>query len=121
MPSRQRVNELVEYVQSGRVLEAIDRFYADDVAMQENQAIPVVGKAANRERERAFFTGITLHENRARSIVVDGDHAVINWLLEFTGADGKRYRIDQLALQTWKDDRIAHERFIYDTATIAAA
>jgi ketosteroid isomerase-like protein len=121
MPSRQRVKELVEYVESGRILEAIDRFYADDVAMQENSAAPVVGKAVNRERERVFFDSVTVHQNRARSIVADGDHAVINWLLEFTGADGKRYRLDQLAVQTWKDDRIVHERFIYDTATTAAA
>jgi hypothetical protein len=120
MPSKQSVDELIQYVHSGRILEALDRFYADDVAMQENMAAPVVGKAANLERERAFFDGVTVHENRAKSVVVDGDHAVINWLLEFTGADGKRYRLDQVAFQTWKNERIAHERFIYDTGTIAA-
>jgi ketosteroid isomerase-like protein len=118
MPSKKRVEELVGYVHSGRVLEAIDRFYAADVAMQENTAPAVVGKAANRERERAFFDGVTVHENTAKSVVVDGDHAVINWLLEFTGADGKRYRLDQVAFQTWKNEHIAHERFIYDTASI---
>src|SRR4051812_27885450 len=106
MPTKQRVQELVEYVESGRIIDAIDRFYADDVSMQENSAAPVVGKAANRERERAFFASVTVHQNRARSIVADSDHAVISWLLEFTGADGKRYRLDQLAFQTWKNDRI---------------
>jgi len=43
---------------------------------------------------------------------------VIHWLLEFTGGDGKRYRLDQLAHQEWKDGRIVRERFYYDSATI---
>ena len=80
----------------------------------------MVGRKANAERERTFFSSITLHDNRARTVVVDGDHVVISWLLDFTGADGKRYRLDQLAFQTWRGDRIVRERFYYDSAAIAA-
>ena len=88
--------------------------------MQDNHNPPVVGKAANRERERQFFGGITVHQNRALSVTVDGDQAVINWLFEFTGGDGTRYRMDQLSHQEWKDGRIVKERFYYDSARIAA-
>ena len=119
MPARTRVQQLVDLVEQNRIVEAIDEFYADDVAMQDNANPPVVGRAANRERERAFFAGITLHQNRALSVAVDGDRVAINWLLEFTGADGKRYRLDQIAHQTWRGDRIATERFYYDSAGIA--
>ena len=86
--------------------------------MQDNLNPPVVGRAANRERERAFFGGIIVHQNRALSVAVDGDQAVIHWLFEFTGGDGKRYRLDQLAHQDWKDGRIVKERFYYDSAKI---
>jgi ketosteroid isomerase-like protein len=118
MSTREQVLRLVRYVESNRILDAIDEFYADDVSMQDNLDPPVVGKAANRERERAFFGGITVHQNRALSVAVDGDQAVIHWLFEFTGGDGKRYRIDQLAHQSWKDGRVASERFYYDSARI---
>ena len=74
--------------------------------------------AANRERERQFFGGITVHQHRALSVAVDGDQAVIHWLFEFTGGDGKRYRMDQLAQQEWKDGRVVRERFYYDSASI---
>ena len=120
MPTRDRVQQLIDYVHDGRIQEALDEFYADDVAMQENLAPPVVGRVANQRREAAFFASITLHGNHAQSFVVDGNHAVIRWDLDFTGADGKRYRIDQLAYQVWRDDRIVSERFVYDSAAIAA-
>ena len=118
MSIRDQVARLVRHVEANRILDAIDEFYADDVSMQDNLGAPVVGKAANRERERAFFGAITVHQNRALSVAVDDDQAVIHWLFEFTGSDGKRYRIDQLAHQSWRDGRIVKERFYYDSARI---
>jgi ketosteroid isomerase-like protein len=118
MSTRDQVAKLVRYVEENRILDAIDEFYAADVSMQDNLNPPVVGKAANRERERAFFGGVTVHQNRALSIVVDGDQAVIHWLFDFTGGDGTRYRLDQLSHQDWQDGRIVKERFYYDSARI---
>jgi len=118
MSTRDHVTRLVRYVEANRILDAIDELYDEHVSMQDNHNPPVVGQAANRERERQFFGGITLHQHRALSIAVDGDQAVIHWLLEFTDGDGKRYRLDQLAHQEWKDGRIVRERFYYDSATI---
>ncbi len=119
-----RVHALVDAVEQGRALEAFEAFYADDVVMQENLMPPTVGKAANRERERGFVTHIReVHESRARLVLVDGAHAIIHWLFDFTGADGVRLRFDQLALQTWREEgsgaRVVHERFVYDPATLA--
>lgn len=118
MPTRDQVTQLVRHVEANRVLDAIDQLYDEHVSMQDNLNPPVVGKAANRERERQFFGGITVHQHRALSIVVDGDQVVIHWLFEFTGGDGKRYRMDQLSHQDWKDGRVVRERFYYDSATI---
>ena len=118
--TRNRVHELVARVEAGEPLAAMEEFYADDVEMRENLNPPTVGKEANLERERAFFGTITLHSNHAAAVVADGDRSAINWILEFTGGDGIRYRLDQLALQEWRDGKIVHERFVYDPTTIAA-
>jgi ketosteroid isomerase-like protein len=120
MPSKSRVQSLVAFVEQGRILEAIEEFYADDVVMQESNGAATVGKAANLERERAFLGSIADARTRALAVTVDEDQAAINWLFEFTGADGKRYRMDQVALQRWRGDRIAHERFFYDSASLLA-
>ena len=36
------------------------------------------------------------------------------WVFEITGPDGRMLRMDDLAHQTWRGDRIAAERFYFD-------
>ncbi len=116
-----RVHELVGYVRRGRILEAIEEFYGDDVEMQENTAPPTVGKEANRERERAFVASVAeVHESRAEAIVADGSRTAIHWVFDFTDTEGRRLRFDQVALQTWRDGQVVRERFFYDPESLAA-
>jgi ketosteroid isomerase-like protein len=121
MSIQQHVHDLVALVEQGRMLDAIATFYADDVAMQENVSPPTVGRDANLERERAFFGSLLSAKFRAASVLVSGDRAAINWIFDYTTADGQRYRMDEIAVQTWRDGKIVHERFVYDTATLALA
>ncbi len=119
MPTRQRVQDLITQVEQGNFPEAIERFYDDNVVMRDNLNAPTAGRGANVERERGFKNYIaTLHESRAEAVVIDGDRAVIHWILDFTGTDGKRTRFDQLAFQLWKGDLVVEERFVYDPATL---
>jgi hypothetical protein len=48
--------------------------------------------------------------------VVEGDHVAIHWIFELTGLSGKVHRIDEIALQEWRGDKIFRERFFYDPA-----
>jgi ketosteroid isomerase-like protein len=118
MSTRERVSSLITFVERGDVLGAIVEFYDENVSMQDNANTPTLGREANLERERAFFAGITVHQHRALATVVDGDLAVVSWLLEFTGADGRHYRLDQVAHQEWKGGKIIRERFYYDSAAV---
>jgi hypothetical protein len=43
MPSRERVAALIEHVEQGKYVEALQEFYADDATMQENGNPPRVG------------------------------------------------------------------------------
>ena len=119
---RQRIDDLIAYFREGRLAAALEEFYADDVTMQENLSPPTVGKRANVEREAGFERYVAQwHHARARSVLVDGNRAVIHWDYAFTGADGKRFHFDQLALQEWEDGRIVRERFFYDPTTTTLA
>jgi len=116
---RERVQGLVQAVEQGHILEAIQEFYADDVTMQDNQNPPTMGRAANLAREEKFGGIIAeVHENRAASFMVDGDQATIHWLFDFTDKEGKHFHFDQLSQQTWRGHHIVSERFYYDTATL---
>lgn len=120
MSTQERVQQLVAYVEQGKILEAMDEFYAANVSMRENGGEPTMGLEANIEREKAFVAAVAeIHENAAREVIVDGDNAAIHWVLEFTNTSGVRLRLDQLALQAWQDGKIVSERFFYDSASVA--
>ena len=118
-PLEARVNDLVSYIREGRIIEAMYEFYADDAQMQENNTPPTVGLAANVERERQFLASVKNWRGfEVGAIAVDAQRGktTIQSTLAFEGVDGKTYRSDQVAVQTWRDGKITHEKFYYDTA-----
>ena len=121
MSIKPQVLALIELVENGRMLDAMTQFYDDHIAMQENVSPPTVGFAENYARESAFYGSLKALKFNLVSVVVEGDHAVINWVFDYTTADGKQYRMDEIAVQTWRNGKIVHERYIYDTASLAIA
>ena len=46
--------------------------------------------------------------------ILEGDRVAIHWIFDFTYISGKTRRIDEVAMQEWRGDRIFRERFFYD-------
>ena len=114
-----RVNDLVSYIRDGKIIEAMHEFYADDTRMQENNNPPTIGLAANIEREHKYVASVGRWiAFDVSSIAIDAvrGKAAIQSTSAFEGVDGKTYRVDQVSVQTWRDGKIAHEKFYYDTA-----
>lgn len=117
MVDRSRIDSLIEYTLDNRLIEALHEFYHPDVIMQENCQPPRVGLAASVERQRlAQAMTATIHEVKAVVVLHEGNNAAIEWHAEWTMVGGARLRIEEVALQCWKGDRIIHERFFYDPA-----
>ena len=115
MPSRERVEAFVARVEEGKYVEAIREFYTEDASMQENAEPPRDGRDRLIEHEwRMLAAHQAASTLPGTTYVMDGDRVAIHWRFEFTRKDGKRFRIEELALQRWRDDRIAEERFFYD-------
>ena len=121
MSIKPQVLDLIRLVENGQMLEAITKYYGENVAMQENVSPPTVGFAENYARESAFYGSLRSAKFTPASVVIDGDRAVINWVFDYTTSDGQRYRMDEIAVQTWRDGKIVHERYVYDTASLALA
>ncbi len=119
MSLREKVGEVIEHIRGGKIVEAVERYYDDDVSMRENGGTPTVGKAANIEREKQFLSQVKdWHGFTAHSVGIDGDEgdgtALIECSLEFTNTEDKRVTMEQVAVQRWKDGKIVSERFYYD-------
>ena len=121
MPSRERDAALIARVEQGKFVEALQEFYAEDATMQENGNAPRVGLSKLVDHERGVMAAFKeIRTLPVKKWLVDGDHVIINWVFEFTRPDGTRFRMDELALQRWRGDRVAEERFYYDPAQLAA-
>jgi len=115
MPSRERLEEFVEMVVSGRHDRAIEEFYTPTASMQENLDPPRQGRDGLVKRERAVMAAFkSIKTECVRPTFLEGDRSVIRWIFEFEFADGTKRTMDELAYQLWQGDRIAEERFYYD-------
>ena len=107
-----RARDLHEYIQTGKILEALDEFYADDVRMQDGNQPPTVGLSANREREVQFLENIKDWKGfEVLSIAAEGDTSFAETTMEFTTQDGTEVRLEQIARARWQDGKIVDERF----------
>lgn len=97
-------------------LESIPRFYAEEMTARENQEAPRIGRQAQIENETRALERMRFHRMRAVSFAVDGDHVAIHWDAGMTLPDGSEIALEEIAYQTWKDDRIVAERYFYDPA-----
>jgi len=120
MSLRDRVDQLFEVVKGGDIVGAIERFYDDDVRMQENQNPPTVGKAANIEREKQFVASVKEWKSfTVDAVAVEGDEndgtAFVEYGFEFVNTEDQPVTYQQVAVQRWKGGKIASERFYYGT------
>ena len=107
-------NELNRTVLQGDILGAFDRFYADDVTMQENDEPPTVGKAANRAREEAFLAAVeTFHGATLGPVAVADGVSFSEWTLDLTFKGAPRSKMHQVSVRTWKGGKVSSERFFY--------
>ena len=119
MSMKENVQELIALAEQGKFMEAIEKFYAADATMQENNSPPRVGLPALLENERRFLASTQSIESRVDSFVVDDNHAAINWIFEITNMKGQKATLNEIAYQLWQDGKIIREKFYYDPSQLA--
>ena len=118
MPTKERVRSFVAAVVGGDHVAAIRDFYHDDASMQENAMPPRYGRDRLMAHEAEALSRLKEMRTHAPKVVmVDGDDVLIHWVFDAVDATGTARRLEELALQSWRGDRIAAERFFYDTRT----
>lgn len=112
----ERVNDLTQMIQQGQVLEAFEKYYAEEVTMQENETEPIVGKDACRAKEEAFVNNIVAFRKAdVESIVVGDNLTVVQWGFDFTHAEWGERNYNQIAVQRWNEEgQIVNEKFYYN-------
>lgn len=116
---RDRVRELVQACEAGRTLEALERFYAEDVVVFENYERARAGRVECIEYERDALAKQP-HPPKlvARAVAADEASGVsfVEWVIRFEGEDGRPMRLEEVAVQRWSNGAIIEERFYYEGA-----
>jgi hypothetical protein len=107
-------NQLNQMILQGQILDAFEKFYAEDVVMQENLTEPKVGKTVNRKAEQEFIGSIEqFHGAALLGSAVNGERSYSEWEFDATYKGGHRVKMTQVAVRQWKNGLVAHERFYY--------
>ncbi|HVY88011.1 MAG TPA: nuclear transport factor 2 family protein [Hyphomonadaceae bacterium] len=123
MPTLERLKAFIAMVEAGDHVEAIEQFYHRDATMQENLGQKREGIEALVAGEKAALVRMGgVPASKCIRYAITGDTVMINWTFamggQFATPDGKPKLLDEVAVQVWRGDRIASERFYYDPSTL---
>lgn len=110
----QRVDGLIEHIQTGKILEAMTEFYASDTVMIEGNGDATSGLDANIEREKQFLAQVKEFKsfNVLKRAETD-DVAFLETTMEFVNTEGQDVKLEQVHVQAWSEGKIKTERFYY--------
>jgi hypothetical protein len=110
----QSLQDLNSLVLEGKMLEAFDKYYHDDVAMQENHLPATYSKDANRKREVEFLNNVTEFRGaEVKGMGVGDNISFVIWKSDYTHKEWGIKDYTQVSIQHWKEGKIIHEQFIY--------
>jgi len=113
---QQRLNDLFGYIRQGKIIEAMNEFYDKDAVMQDNANPPTKSLAANIEREKQFMSGVKEWKGFDVKAFGTGDDVTFyECTLDFIATNGQPVHMEQVSVARWRNGKIVHERFYYDT------
>lgn len=115
MPSTKIVEEFVKAVETIPHDKVIEMYYTDNASMQENQSTPRIGKARLVANEQQVLENATAVTSKCiRPFFINDDQVIIKWKFRFEWKNKMYSEIEEVACQTWANDKIAQEQFFYD-------
>lgn len=115
MTHLERAQDLYRAIDEGRMMEALETYYHEDVVVVEADGTTRRGKSAQREAIDAWMQDVDeIHSGETEFVTSNEDEAVT--MVQST-ADvtmrGRRQTLQEVAVQEWEDGRIVRERFFY--------
>lgn len=113
---KDQVNELNNMILQGQILDAFEKFYAEDVVMQDNSHPVRTGKAECRKFEEDFVNNLTAFRGaEVKNVLVSEDAGVatVEWGFDYTHKEWGDRNYTQVSVQKWQNGQIVSEQFLY--------
>jgi ketosteroid isomerase-like protein len=112
-----QLREFIALCEAGSTVQAVERFYAEDVVVFENHERARAGRKACLDYEReAQAQAREPAQLKVRSFASNETTGVtfVEWVIRFASDDGRPMRLDEVAVQKWARGQIVEERFYYE-------
>jgi hypothetical protein len=110
----EKIIDLNSLVLQGKLMDAFEKYYHEDIIMQENELEPTIGKATNRQRELEFLSKvIDFRGARPLKVTAGQDCTMVEWHYDYTHSEWGEKNYTQVSVQEWKDGQIIKEKFYY--------
>ncbi|MEK6928291.1 MAG: SnoaL-like domain-containing protein [Nanoarchaeota archaeon] len=111
------VEKLNTLIQEGKILEAFEKYYSEEVSIQVNGNTPVNGKEQNRKREMIFLQEIEKLNSAVINSVTFGGNvdnvSMTEWAINIENKDKEQKTIYRVNVQHWKDNKIINEKLYF--------
>jgi ketosteroid isomerase-like protein len=105
--------QLNEMIIQGKSVEALERFYAEDVVAQENDEPERVGRAAWLQARTQMEKMIKKFDAKVLAHAANGDVSLSEWEYNVELEGMGPIVMKQVAVRRWRDGRIVRERFYH--------
>ncbi|WP_350284731.1 nuclear transport factor 2 family protein [uncultured Croceitalea sp.] len=115
MPTKESIENFIKAVEECPHDQVIESFYATDASIQENHNEPRTGLENLMKNERKMLRKAKKVTSECiRPFFHSDDIVVIRWKFHFEWLDGSTTKIEEVAYQKWKGEKIHREQFFYD-------
>jgi hypothetical protein len=114
---KNNVEKLNALIKEGKIMDAFEKYYSEDVVIQVNGNAPINGKEQNRKREMIFLQEIEkLNSADINSVTFGGKDdnvSMTEWAITIENKEGEKKIIYRVNVQHWKDDKIINEKLYF--------
>lgn len=110
----QKAKDLFKMIEEGKLLEALDKYYNDNVIIITDE-----GKIRNGKDEARAYDARLIKEieevlgGGVKTITADEERGItmVEFWIELKFKNGYKKKIEEVAVQQWEDDLIIEEKF----------
>lgn len=114
---KNNVEKLNALIREGKIMEAFEKYYGEEVIIQVNGNPSLKGKNENRKREMIFLQEIEkLNSAEVKSVTFGGAEdnvSMTEWEISIENKKGEKKIIHRVNVQHWKDDKIINEKLYF--------
>ncbi len=121
MTTAEIANDLAELCRHGKNMEAIEKYYSEDIVSVESMSAPgmpaeMKGLDTIRGKNQWWLANHEIHSAEVNGPFLGADQFALEYKFDVTQkASGKRFQMDEMGLYTVANGKIVREHYFYPT------